>query len=82
MHSGSSYNSQHAGRDRSLFFFSWGGVRLSPHGTLATNWTIEPALDGDDDDDEYGVDVGIRIGRGNCSEKACRSTTLSATNPT
>jgi hypothetical protein len=27
------------------FFFSWSGVRLSPLGTLATNWLIVPAPD-------------------------------------
>jgi hypothetical protein len=27
------------------FLFSWGGVRLSPLGTLATNWPIVPDPD-------------------------------------
>jgi hypothetical protein len=44
-------------------------VRLSPLGTLATNWPIVPALNDDDydDDDECGVVGGIKIGRGNRS---------------
>jgi hypothetical protein len=29
----------------SFFFVSWGGVRLSPLGTSATNWPIVPAPD-------------------------------------
>jgi hypothetical protein len=29
----------------SLYFVSWGGVRLSPRGTSATNWLILPAPD-------------------------------------
>jgi hypothetical protein len=28
-----------------LFFVSWGGVRLSPPGTPATNWPIVPTPD-------------------------------------
>jgi hypothetical protein len=49
----------------SIFFssVSWGGVRLSPLGTSATNWPIVPAPD----DDECGAVGGIRIGRGNRS---------------
>jgi hypothetical protein len=41
----------------------WGGVRLSPLGTSATNWPIvQPRMI----DDERGVD-GMRISRGNRS---------------
>jgi hypothetical protein len=29
----------------SIFLVSWGGVRLSPLGTLATNWPIVPVPD-------------------------------------
>jgi hypothetical protein len=46
----------------SYFFVGWGGVRLSPLGTSATNWPIVPAPD-----DEYGVVGGTIIGRGNQS---------------
>jgi hypothetical protein len=42
-----------------FFFVSWGGVRLSPLGTSATNWPIVPAPD----DDECGAVGGMRIGR-------------------
>jgi hypothetical protein len=28
-----------------FFLVSWGGVRLSPLGTSATNWPIVPVLD-------------------------------------
>jgi hypothetical protein len=38
------------------YLVSWGGERLSPLGTSATNWLIVPALDD-----------GTRIGRGNRS---------------
>jgi hypothetical protein len=30
---------------RAFFLVSWGGVRLSPLGTSATNWPILPAPD-------------------------------------
>jgi hypothetical protein len=30
---------------RLVFLVSWGGVRLSPLGTSATNWPIVPAPD-------------------------------------
>jgi hypothetical protein len=51
-----------------LLFNTWGGVRLSPYGTLATNWPIVPAPGGGgDDDDEYGVAVCMRISGGDCS---------------
>jgi hypothetical protein len=39
---------------------SWGGVRLSPLGTSATNWPIAPAPD----DDECGAVGGMRLDRG------------------
>jgi hypothetical protein len=45
-----------------LFLVSWGGVRLSPLGTSATNWPIVPAPM---IDDECGAVGGMRIGRGN-----------------
>jgi hypothetical protein len=48
---------------------SWGGVRLSPLGTSATNWPLyQPRMiddDDDDDDDECGAVGGMRIGKGN-----------------
>jgi hypothetical protein len=31
-----------------VILVSWGGVRLSPLGTSATNWTIMPAPDDND----------------------------------
>jgi hypothetical protein len=43
----------------------WGGVRLSPLGTSATNWPVVPTPDDDDDDDECGAVGEMRIGRGN-----------------
>jgi hypothetical protein len=49
-----------------FFLFLGGGVRLSPFGTLATNWPIVPSPD---DDDECGAVGGIRIGRGNRSTR-------------
>jgi hypothetical protein len=64
------------------FLVSWGGVKLSPPGTSATNWPIVPAP-GDIGDDECGPVGGIGIGKGkNYSEKTCPSATLSTTNPT
>jgi hypothetical protein len=56
----------------SFFLVSWGGVRLSPFGTLATNWPISPAMDDDDDyddDDECGAVGGMLIGRENRSTR-------------
>jgi hypothetical protein len=47
-----------------FFLVSWGGVRLSPLGTSATNWPIVPAPMMDD---ECGAVGGMRIGRGNRS---------------
>jgi hypothetical protein len=38
-------------------FYSWGGVRLSPLGTLATIWPIIPTLMMDDD--ECGAVCGM-----------------------
>jgi hypothetical protein len=54
----------------SLVFFlvSWGGVRLSPLGTSATDWPIVPASD-DDDDDECWAVGGMRIGTRNRSTR-------------
>jgi hypothetical protein len=48
----------------SLSFLRWGGVRLSPLGTSATNWLIVPAPD---DRDECGAVGGMRIDRRNRS---------------
>jgi hypothetical protein len=45
---------------KQFFLVSWGGVRLSPLGTLTIVWPIVPAQD---DDDECGEVGGIRIGR-------------------
>jgi hypothetical protein len=50
------------------FLVSWGGLRLSPLDTSATNWPMVPAPDGDDDD-ECGAIGGIRIGRGTQSTR-------------
>jgi hypothetical protein len=46
-----------------------GGVRLSPLGKSATNWSLVPALldDDDDDDDDDGAVSRMRIGKGNRS---------------
>jgi hypothetical protein len=44
-----------------FILFSWGVVRLSPLGTLATVLLYQPRMI----DDECGVAGGIRIGRGN-----------------
>jgi hypothetical protein len=48
------------------FSFSFDGVRMSPLGTLATNWPIVPASD-----DYYGRGAvgGMRNGRGNRSTR-------------
>jgi hypothetical protein len=50
-----------------FFFFSlWGGMRLSPLGTSATNWPIyQPWMI----DDECGAADGMRIGRGSRSTR-------------
>jgi hypothetical protein len=48
---------------------SCGGVRLSPLGRSATIWPIVPAPNNDDDDDECGAVGGMRIGRGNQSNR-------------
>jgi hypothetical protein len=60
---------------------SWGGVRLSPLGTSATNWPIVPALRG-----RWWVwstqwNENWQ-GKPKYSEKTCPSATLSTTNPT
>jgi hypothetical protein len=50
---------------KQCFFFNflgWGGVRLSPLGTSATNWPIVSAPD-----DECGAVGGMRIDRRNRS---------------
>jgi hypothetical protein len=47
----------------------WGCVRLSPLGTSASNWPIVSGPVIDDDDDEYGAVVGMRIGSGNRSTR-------------
>jgi hypothetical protein len=52
------------GQVLSFSFFSWGGVRLSPLGTLATSW---PIVQAPADDDECGAVGGMRIGRENRS---------------
>jgi hypothetical protein len=52
------------------FIISWGGVRMSPLGTSATNWSVVTAPDNnddDDDDDKCGAFGAMRIGRGNLS---------------
>jgi hypothetical protein len=54
-------------RGRRKSSFSCGGVRLSPLGTSATVWLIEPARMVDDD--ECGELGGMRIGRGNRSTR-------------
>jgi hypothetical protein len=64
-----------------VFLVSWGGVRLSPLGTSATNWPIVPAPD-----DRWWV-WSIRWnenwqGKPMYSEKTCPSATLSTANPT
>jgi hypothetical protein len=60
---------------------SWGGVRLSPLGTLATNWPIVPALD----DRWWMLSSWWNEnwhGKPKYSEKTCPSATSSTTNPT
>jgi hypothetical protein len=67
--------------DQLILSFSWGGVRLSPLGTSATNWPIVPA-----------PDCGWRWmwssrwnenwqGKPKYPEKTCSSATFSTTNP-
>jgi hypothetical protein len=63
-----------------IVFFSWGGVRLSPLGTSATNWPIVPAQD-----DRWVSSICWNEnwqGKPKYSEKTCHSATLSTTNPT
>jgi hypothetical protein len=61
---------------------SWGGVRLCPLGTSATNWPIVPAPDYR----RWWVWSSRRNknwqGKPKYSEKTCPSATLSTTNPT
>jgi hypothetical protein len=71
-------------RPTTSFFFlllSWGGVRLSPLGTSATNWPIVPVPD-----DRWWVWSSLWNenwqGRQKYSEKPYPSATLSTTNPT
>jgi hypothetical protein len=62
-----------------FFFISWGGVRLNPLGTSATNWPIVPARD-----DRWIWSVWWNEnwqGKVKYSEKTCPSATLSTTNP-
>jgi hypothetical protein len=63
------------------FLVPWGGVRLSPLGTSATNWPIVPAPD-----DSWWVWSSRWNenweGKPKYSEKTCPSVTLSTTNPT
>jgi hypothetical protein len=63
-----------------LFLVSWGGVRLSPLGTSATNWPIVPAPD-----DRRWVwsnwwNENLQ-GKPKYSEKTCCSVTFSTTDP-
>jgi hypothetical protein len=64
-----------------LYIFSWGGVRLSPLGTSATNWPIVPGPD-----DRWWVWSGRwnenLQGEPKYSEKTCPNATLSTTNLT
>jgi hypothetical protein len=57
------------------FLVSWGGVRLSPFGTLVTNWPIVPAPD------DRWWRMWSRRWNDNW-QKTCPSATLSTTNPT
>jgi hypothetical protein len=61
------------------FLVSWGGVRLGPFGTSATNWPIAPAPD----DRWWWVWSGRRNedwqGKPKFSEKTCSSATFSTT---
>jgi hypothetical protein len=64
----------------SFFFVSWGGVRLSPLGTSATNWPILPAPD---DiwwmwNSRWNENWQVKP---KYSEKTCPSATLSTINP-
>jgi hypothetical protein len=60
---------------------SWGGVRLTPLGTSATNWPVVPAPD-----DRWWMWSSRRNenwqGEPKYSEKTCPSATSSTTNPT
>jgi hypothetical protein len=64
-----------------FFFNTWGGVRLSPFGTAATNWPIVPAPV-----DRWWVWSSwwneSWQEKPNYSEKTCHNATLSTTNPT
>jgi hypothetical protein len=56
-----------------FLFVSWGGVRLSPLATAATNWPIVPAPG----DNECGAVGGMRIGGGNrCTRRTRASVPL------
>jgi hypothetical protein len=64
-----------------VLLVSWGGVRLSPLGTLATNWPVVPALD----DRWWAWNSRLNEnwqGKLKYLEKTCTSATLSITNPT
>jgi hypothetical protein len=52
-----------------IFRIVWGGVRLGPLGTEATDWPIVPAP-GDYDVGEFG---GMKISRGNRSTRRKRA---------
>jgi hypothetical protein len=58
-------------------FSFWGRVRLSPLGTLTTNWPIVPATG-----DRWWWWLLNCQGKPKYSEKTCTSVTLSTTNPT
>jgi hypothetical protein len=65
-----------------IFLASWGGVRLSPLSTSATNWPIVPAPD-----DRWWWMWSSKWnenwqGKQQYSEKTCPSATLPTTNPT
>jgi hypothetical protein len=64
-----------------IILVSWGGVRLSPLGTSATNWPIAPGPE-----NRWWVWSSRWNenwqGKPKYSEKTCPSTTLSTTNPT
>jgi hypothetical protein len=65
---------------RASFLLSWGGVRLSPLGTLATNWPILLALD-----QRWVWSIWWkenRQGKPKYSEETCRIIILSTINPT
>jgi hypothetical protein len=65
---------------RHYIVVSWGGVRLSPLGTSATNWPTVPVLD-----DRWLVWSSRWNenwqGKPKCSEKTCLSATLFTSNP-